>query len=308
MQLQSDEVTAFGVQKMTLHSDKSFIANSLGMMDLKSSDAMTLAQDAATHTATPTEEVAVAVVQFRQRAADAKLYGFDWIRVKGEPDNDYETIIESAVDSVTTNPAGETIVTEYADKATAYTALKKKYNPIPIKRDTPPTGTQEQEYFVTRMTLFPAGVDKKYVFSPASDPKTEVQLELWVEILKGVDKLELDYDKAIFDISEINLTNKAPSAKAKLSSTITLKCKKEFSSKEEIKVWAYTKAVATGEATPATTSTETSSASKFLAGKLTVYPNAAAKRKKNKSCTGASNNRLAKFKYQRGFSKRGFSC
>lgn len=132
------------------------------------------------------------------------------------------------------------------------------------------------------MTLFPAGVDKKYALSGTSEPKTEVNLEVYVEILKEVDKLELDYDKAIFDISEINLTNKAPSAKAKLSSTITLKCKKEFSSKEEIKVWAYPKAVATGEATPATTSSHTSPAPKFLAGKLTVYPNASNKRKKMK--------------------------
>lgn len=279
MQLQSDEMLVFGEQKMTLHSDKSFLANSMGIMDLRSSDAMTLAQEAETHTAAPTEEIAVAVVQFRQKAADAKLYGFDWMRVRGEPGNDYETIIESGVESVTTDPSGQAVVVEYADKAKTYTALKNKYNVIQIKRDTPARGTQESEYFVPRMTLFPPGVDTSYAH-PSSQPKTSVELELWVEILKEVDKLELDYDKNTFDITEINLTNKTPGAKAKLSSTITLTCKRAFSSKEQIKVWAYPKPVANSTQTSANNTTNTPTASKFLAGKLIVYPNAANKRKK----------------------------
>ena len=273
IQLQSDEVTAMGMQKMTLHSDNSFIANSLGIMDLKSSDAMTLAQDAQTHEVVATEEIAVAIVQFRQKAADARLYGFDWLRIQGEPGNDYETIVESGVESVATNASGETVVNEYADKAATYRALKQEYNSIPIKRDSPATGTQEAEYFVPRMTLFPPNVDKKYALTAVSEPKTEVELEIWIEILKKIDKLELDYDKTLFEVSDINLTNKEPKNKEKLSGAITLKCLKEFSRKEEIKVWAY-------PAPAANASTQGEASPKFLAGKLIVYPNDQSKRKK----------------------------
>lgn len=321
--IQTAEFLALGTNSLTLHSDESITANSLGVMDLLSTDTMNLAQEATATELIQTEEVATAVVHFRQRDTDGKLFGFDWLRLKNEPltvtrnyidpanptappvampvviAHDYVTLLESGVKSTSTDATGTIIVEEYADSSEAYAALCKSYSPVPIPiiRDIAATPTQDTAYYPARMTIFPNGVDTSYARATAK-PKTQVELELRVEILKEINRLELDYDTTLFTISDINalVSIKTPHEKELLTGTITIECLKEFSSKEEIKVWAYpenyTPAIentsvsvdpsatapttpAGGVTAPASTAPTvlTSSAPKHLAGKLIVYPN-----------------------------------
>lgn len=273
---QSDSISAYGMQKVTLHSDKMVTANSLGRMSMKS--AKTLAMTTQTDKAELVnhDEISVAIVQFRCKSVDLGFYGFDNFYI-AEGDSYYqnkrkpfEAHLENGVLSQTILN-GATTINEYPTKTEALTALKNLYNILPIMRKTPATAGQETEYYVPRLAIYPSTVDRSKAINPGCAPLSSVTMDIFIEILEEIDKIEVEYKKDYFDVSEITLTDKTPCAKKQIEDAVTITCKKEFSRKEEIKVWAYPKSI---EGSPSGESP------KYLAGKLIVYPNDSTRRKK----------------------------
>ena len=272
MQLQADDICALGESQVQLHSDCLIDINSKGTVDMKSDNEVSLGQDATENERVVTEEIAIAVVDFRQRTRDARTFGFDWMRVDNEGlliTRIFQNSIESGVERIITNEDGTPSVQEFATREAAFEGLQEEYTFIPIRPapDAPPD-TDERKYYPARITLFPTTADTSHAI-PESQPVTEVELELFVEIMQEIDRLELQFNTDYFELPDredniIPLSSHTPQAKARSETTVRIRCIEEFAEQQEIRVWAI----------PHTNTDAGSEASRFLAGKLLALPNA----------------------------------
>ena len=280
MRLQSEDITAIGTKKMFLHSEKEFLANSRGTLDMKSDGALSLLPKADKAKTEEHASITMALVEFRTTKEYDGSFGFDWLRVDDNGlekeghylyEEPYDKIIEGGYND------GKTDLT----KEEAYKKLKKEYETIVVNMpDIAKNKKRAKEYFVPYLTLYPKPyVDSLKDVEEYAKPKYEAKLRVLVDIaVDEVDSLEFKYNKDIFDLDNTKLSDKNKTPKGKVQSndkTIKITCKKEIIkvSEGEIFVYAYPKEAA-GKTVAERESMRT------LAGKIRVLPNGKEERKR----------------------------
>ena len=263
MQLQGETLNAIGTKKLLMHSDEQVLANSRGRMDMKSDGSLNMEQKADDVKKEEKEQMALATVEFRPDAAYNGEFGFDWLRVKGDPkpvkgDETSKQVLDSEHESwLHVHPAKsdepktwykEIILGGYCDgkrnltKDEAYEHLKNEYKQVPI---TFKDG-EENTYFVPYLNLYSKEcVEGMKVDEDVPKPCYKAQLRVLVDINEEVDRLEFDYDKDIFEIDRPTLTDKEKTEGKTESKdkTIEITCNKSFSDADKgiIRVFAYPK-------------------------------------------------------------------
>lgn len=263
MQLQGETLNAIGTKKLLMHSDEQVLANSRGRMDMKSDGSLNMEQKADDVKKEEKEQMALATVEFRPDAAYNGEFGFDWLRVKGDPkpvkgDETSKQVLDSEHESwLHVHPAKsdepktwykEIILGGYCDgkrnltKDEAYEHLKNEYKQVPI---TFKEG-EENTYFVPYLNLYSKEcVEGMKVDEDVPKPCYKAQLRVLVDINEEVDRLEFDYDKDIFEIDRPTLTDKEKTEGKTESKdkTIEITCNKSFSDADKgiIRVFAYPK-------------------------------------------------------------------
>ena len=280
MRLQSEDITAIGTKKMFLHSEKEFLANSRGTLDMKSDGALSLLPKADKAKTEEHASITMALVEFRTTKEYDGSFGFDWLRVDDNGlekeghylyEEPYDKIIEGGYND------GKTDLT----KDEAYKKLKKEYETIVVNMpDIAKNKKRAKEYFVPYLTLYPKPyVDSLKDVEEYAKPKYEAKLRVLVDIaVDEVDSLEFKYNKDIFDLDNTKLSDKNKTPKGKVQSndkTVKITCKKEIikASEGEIFVYAYPKEAA-GKTIAERESMRT------LAGKIRVLPNGKEERKR----------------------------
>lgn len=280
MRLQSEDITAIGTKKMFLHSEKEFLANSRGTLDMKSDGALSLLPKADKAKTEDHASITMALVEFRTTKEYDGSFGFDWLRVDDNGlekeghylyEEPYDKIIEGGYND------GKTDLT----KDEAYKKLKKEYETIVVNMpDIAKNKKRAKEYFVPYLTLYPKPyVDSLKDVEEYAKPKYEAKLRVLVDIaVDEVDSLEFKYNKDIFDLDNTKLSDKNKTPKGKVQSndkTVKITCKKEIikASEGEIFVYAYPKEAA-GKTVAERESMRT------LAGKIRVLPNGKEERKR----------------------------
>ena len=280
MRLQSEDMTAIGTKKMFLHSEKEFLANSRGTLDMKSDGALSLLPKADKAKTEDHASITMALVEFRTTKEYDGSFGFDWLRVDDNGlekeghylyEEPYDKIIEGGYND------GKTDLT----KDEAYKKLMKEYETIVVNMpDIAKSKKRAKEYFVPYLTLYPKPyVDSLKDVEEYAKPKYEAKLRVLVDIaVDEVDSLEFKYNKDIFDLDNTKLSdkNKTPEGKVQsINKTVKITCKKEIikASEGEIFVYAYPKEAA-GKTVAERESMRT------LAGKIRVLPNGKEERKR----------------------------
>ena len=280
MKLQSEDITAIGTKKMFLHSEKEFLANSRGTLEMKSDGALSLLPKADKAKTEDHASITMAMVEFRTTKEYDGSFGFDWLRVDDNGlekeghylyEEPYDKIIEGGYND------GKTDLT----KDEAYKKLKKEYETIVVNMpDIAKNKKRAKEYFVPYLTLYPKPyVDSLKDVEEYAKPKYEAKLRVLVDIaVDEVDSLEFKYNKDIFDLDNTKLSDKNKTPKGKVQSndkTVKITCKKEIikASEGEIFVYAYPKEAA-GKTVAERESMRT------LAGKIRVLPNGKEERKR----------------------------
>lgn len=231
MQMQSDEINTLGINKLFLHSDQLIHANSKGIMDLKSSGNMNLAQDAVDRSLNPTESIALAMVEFRVNNSYEGEYGFDWWRTGDNGENSYNESLESV------------FINNHSDSVSGNEALfllqKQEYKTCIDIRKNPSGNIKESQYIVPRLNLYTKKVSEATIADPK--PPYQATLNILVTIDTKLEKLVFEYNKDLFQLSQDSITETLPCAK-KLWEEITITCHTMtdgFDSEQEIKVYAY---------------------------------------------------------------------
>ncbi|MGP1437341.1 MAG: phage baseplate assembly protein V, partial [Phocaeicola sp.] len=280
MKIQSEDITALGTKKMFLHSEKEFLANSRGTLEMKSDGALSLLPKADKAKTEEHASITMAMVDFRTTQEYDGSFGFDWLRVDDNGlekeghylgEEPYDKIIEGGYND------GETDLT----KDEAYKKLKKEYETIVVNMpDIAENKERAKEYFVPYLTLYPKPyVDSLEDVEEYAKPKYEAELRVLVDIaVDEVDGLEFKYNKDIFDLDKTKLSDKDKTPEGKIQSndkTVKITCKKEIikACEGEIFVYAYPKEAA-GKTEAERESMRT------LAGKIRVLPNGKKERKR----------------------------
>lgn len=260
-----------GTEQALMHSDKEAVINSAGTAKMHGASGNSLTNTAKTISASPTDSVALAVVYFRPLSTWKGEFGFDWLREKDNGLNtepDYESIVESGYKDGISN----------LTNIEAFSNLKLEYRTIPITRKIT-SGTSTTEYLVPYLTLF----SKEFVDTLPkpifAEPRFEAELKLLIDIEEDLDKLKFDYDDALFELSEIILTEKAKTNGLEDKNIkIKIKCLKDLDRNHDINIYAYPKGV-----TIASRATlEPNIDKRKLAGKITVLKNDVTARKEGK--------------------------
>ena len=269
MQLQGETVNAIGTKRLLMHSDEQVLANSRGRMDMKSDGSLNMEQKADDVKKEEKERMALATVEFRPDAAYNGEFGFDWLRVKGDPVPKQVQDKDSGGSSQPrsgkngkSDKSGEParpVETSYKDiilggfcdgkrnltKDEAYERLKKEYRQVPITFRKGEGST----YFVPYLNLYSEECVKEMSdLEGVPKPCYKATLRMLVDINEEVDRLEFDYDKDIFEIDRATLTDKAKTEGKTESKdkTIEITCKKSFGDENRgvIRVFAYPKGCA----------------------------------------------------------------
>ena len=266
MQLQGETVNAIGTKRLLMHSDEQVLANSRGRMDMKSDGSLNMEQKADDVKKEEKERMALGTVEFRPDTAYNGEFGFDWLRVKGDPkpvkgDEASKQVLDSEHESrLHVHPVKsdepktsykDIILGGYCDgkrnltKDEAYERLKKEYRQVPI---TFRKG-EESTYFVPYLNLYSEECVKGMLdLEGVPKPCYKATLRVLVDINEEVDRLEFDYDKDIFEIDRATLTDKEKTQGKTESKdkTIEITCKKSFGDENRgvIRVFAYPKGCA----------------------------------------------------------------
>ena len=269
MQLQGETVNAIGTKRLLMHSDEQVLANSRGRMDMKSDGSLNMEQKADDVKKEEKERMALATVEFRPDAAYNGEFGFDWLRVKGDPVPKQVQDKDSGGSSQPrsgkngkSDKSGEParpVETSYKEiilggfcdgkrnltKDEAYERLKKEYRQVPITFRKGEGST----YFVPYLNLYSEECVKEMLdLEGVPKPCYKATLRMLVDINEEVDRLEFDYDKDIFEIDRATLTDKEKTQGKTESKdkTIEITCKKSFGDENRgvIRVFAYPKGCA----------------------------------------------------------------
>lgn len=222
----------------------------------------------------PSEIRAKCVVHFRSKSGwQGEDYGFDWMRL-GETSNfgdvNYEDIVAKQYTDATYATI-ETNINEYDGSfkkdAALYSKLKQVYGIYSIPWKKKADGTLES-YFCSWLSLYPSQIkDKTNNLVPSNFKNTKAVLSLNIEVDEEPDTLKFKENK-FFKISPIEITPKTK-GKHNLKDFVTIECLEEFSDDQVIEVIAVKKdsgGIETSE----------------VAGRLKVWANHTAKRKKTK--------------------------
>ena len=266
MQLQGETVNAIGTKRLLMHSDEQVLANSRGRMDMKSDGSLNMEQKADDVKKEEKERMALATVEFRPDTAYNGEFGFDWLRVKGDPkpvkgDEASKQVLDSEHESrLHVHPVKsdepktsykDIILGGYCDgkrnltKDEAYERLKKEYRQVPVTFRKGEGST----YFVPYLNLYSEECVKEMLdLEGVPKPCYKATLRVLVDINEEVDRLEFDYDKDIFEIDMATLTDKTKTEGKTESKdkTIEITCKKSFGDENRgvIRVFAYPKGCA----------------------------------------------------------------
>ena len=264
--IEAKQLTTQGSEKMLVHSDKLTTINSREVAEMHGATKNSFTNKAKKVKENKPEVITKAIALFRTIEDDdyAGEFGFDWLRQKDNSltlEPDYESII------ITGYKDGRTNLT----KEEAIIQLKQEYKTIPIFKKGVET---DEPYYVPYLTLF----SQKYVDS-ITDPDSikpvyKAKLRVLVEIEEDLDRLEFEYDKAIFSIEKPILQDKIKTTGLvrATDNTIELTCKKDLTSDLEIKLYAYPKGLSQAEQLTQRT----------LAGKILVLKNDKTARKTEK--------------------------
>lgn len=191
-------------------------------------------------------------VEFRPLDSWVGEYGFDWMRIGGPGEKAGEDVYKNVIDS---GNGG-------LNAAQAYTALKTEYSNIPIEIKVKDP-EDLAEYFVPYLNLFPKDTP---AITGVPAPPSQAELKVLVSVEENApEKIEFEYDKALFELSKDKITDTAVGTKRVASDgSIKITCKTGLDSDKLIKVWA------------------TLEGEKKLVGQLKVMKNDASARKKTK--------------------------
>ena len=262
--IEAKEAKLQGTEKSIVDSKKQAIVNSLGTAELKGKEGNRYTQKAEDHPSSPEEQIGLAVVHFRPLNSWCGEFGFDWFREGDKCFNlKYEGAYEDTIDSGYKAGEGNLSTEE------AVTNFKGEYQNLTIKRGSNDSGTTE--YFVPYLSIF----SKEFIdeILPKKEyklkvlPTYEVMLQVGIEILEDIEKLEFVYDKDNLHIDEINC-NGEKSALKKIGN-IKITCKYDLTSDTYVNVYAYPKG-------------DNSIASRRLAGRLLILQNDVRRRREEK--------------------------
>lgn len=225
-----------GTEQALIHSDKEAVLNSKGTAMMHGDQGNNATNTAIAVEISPTAAIALAVVYFRPTEEWHGEYGFDWLREKDnlpKTEIDYESIIKGGYKDGKSN----------LDEIEAFIQLKNEYDKIPIARKQP-SSEENTEYFVPYLTLF----SREFVDSMPKEtlvkPKYEADLKILLNIGEHLEKLEFEYDEALFEISIKTFDQKMKTkGLEKLEKTIKVTCIKDLDSDKEINVYAYPKGI-----------------------------------------------------------------
>ncbi|REC46835.1 zinc metalloprotease [Chryseobacterium pennipullorum] len=223
----------------------------------------------------PSEIRAKCVVHFRAKDGwRGEDYGFDWMRL-GETSNFGDVNYENIVAKQYTDSTYATLerdINEYDGSfkkdPVLYSKLKQEYGVYSIPWKKKADGTPEN-YYCSWLSLYPSQINdsntKQLIASNFKN--TKAVLSLSIEVDEEPDTLKFKENK-LFKISPMEITTKTK-GKHNLKDFVTIECLEEFSDDQVIEIIAVKKDSA-GTEIPE------------VAGRLKVWANHAAKRKRTK--------------------------
>ena len=290
IKLESPEMFVAGQKKLFLHSDEVATLNSKGTIKVDGTQGNKQSNEAVSHEPVKNKIEAKCIVAFRPKNNwQGEEYGFDWMRdedtnlISGSAvfgDTKYEKIVSKQYKEAAFTTL-ETDENEYKGffkpSNSLYLKLKNEYQahiiPWRLKKDT--TGAElkdkagktiPEDYFCSWLSLYPS---KKSDNTVTGFTNTKATLSLIIDIEEEPDVLRFE-DNSFFTITpkEINVKGKGKT-KFALNDSVTIECLKEFSINQTISINAITK-------------DDKGVETKKLAGKLYVWANNTARRKKAK--------------------------
>ena len=190
------------------------------------------------------EKITNTIVEFRPLTSWNGEVGYDWLRIDdgiAGQETPYYDCLESGYEA----PNGRDTDTEFDSKDEAFKALEKEYLQIPISRTSNPN---LKKYYVPWLNLYPEAVNIACSTSPK--PPCEMELRVLVDVeIEEPDQIRIVFNKDYFtidgkdgtDANPVLITDKAIASKHDTGTTIKIKCIKEFSTRQEITVYAYPK-------------------------------------------------------------------
>lgn len=163
-----------------------------------------------------TEEFSDARVSFKPKDDILQGSGFDWMRLTSEFTPPFEPSEYGYEDSIIGGYG-------FSNKTDAYQSLKREYTTITTK--------QNNLYFVPYLNTISQTPD-----NISSNFSYKSSLTATIDIPKKLNKLELDYDPTLFEISAILPIDLSPGKK---EFNIEIICKEEFQNDKSIKIIAF---------------------------------------------------------------------
>jgi uncharacterized protein involved in type VI secretion and phage assembly len=242
--IEAEEVTTHGTEKMLVHSDKLTTINSMKVAEMHGATGNSFTNKPKPKTKKPIEKITNTIVEFRPLTSWNGEVGYDWLRIDdgiAGQETPYYDCLESGYEA----PNGRDTNTEFDSKGEAFKALEKEYLQIPINRASNPN---LKKYYVPWLSLFPEAVNIACTTSPK--PPCEIDLRVLVDVeIEEPDQIRIVFSKDYFtidgkdgtDANPVLIADKAIATKHDTGTTIKIKCIKEFSTRQEITVYAYPK-------------------------------------------------------------------
>ncbi|GAA5084841.1 hypothetical protein GCM10023210_05080 [Chryseobacterium ginsengisoli] len=242
--IEAEEVTTHGTEKMLVHSDKLTTINSMEVAEMHGATGNSFTNKPTPQKKKPADKITNTLVEFRPLTSWNGEVGYDWLRIDDNitgQETPYYDCLESGYEA----PNGRDTNTEFDSKAEAFKALEKEYLQIPINRASNPN---LKKYYVPWLNLYPEAVNIACSTSPK--PPCEMELRVLVDVeTEEPDQIRIVFSKDYFtingndgtDANPVLIADKAIATKHDTGTTIKIKCIKEFSTRQEITVYAYPK-------------------------------------------------------------------
>ncbi|WP_185117547.1 phage baseplate assembly protein V [Chryseobacterium sp. PMSZPI] len=250
LDIEAKETKLHGTDKTIIHSDKQAIVNSKGTAEMYGESGNQLGNQAKKIGTTPTATLINTIVEFRtkQDGTYTGQFGFDWLRIDDNgvtTDTPYYDCLVNGYEAPNGKPPRRDSNTEYESKDEAFKALEKEYLHLPIKRISNPN---LKKYYIPWLNLYPEAVSN--ASTSAIKPPCEAELRVLVDVeTEEPDQIRMIFDKKYFvidgkdgtDANPVLITDKVIGAKRDTGQTVKIRCIEEFSTRQEILVYAYPK-------------------------------------------------------------------
>ncbi|PZF70984.1 phage baseplate assembly protein V [Taibaiella soli] len=281
--IQGNDVTTQGKEKMVVHSDKLTTINSKDTTEVHGQTKNSFTNSPIDVAAAPPATLTNVIVEFRtlQTGYNGE-FGFDWLRI----DDNGATLEKpyyDCLDSGYEKPNGKIIGkgadgkpvytdnnTEYDSKDEAFAALENEYLQLPINRKS---NLKLKKYYVPWLNLYPKAA--RDAVATGVKPPYEATLRILVDVEnEEPDQIRVMFDKKYFEINgkdgtdanPVLIAGKTIGSKREVSDQLKIKCIGEFATRQEILVYAYPKDSLTKSAAEQLTLRK-------LAGKIAIEPN-----------------------------------